>query len=339
MAAGAGGSRMPSRRPMSESFSRTSAMRRLAEIADFQQLLLRPAHQVADGGDVLRLQAVRRPDRQLQLRQAHVQFGFRRLVDADGAGGAGFAMHHRPQFVVLHERVQVLAEDLGRLDQRHLRRDRAVGPDFDGQLVVVGLLADAGFLDLVANANHRAERGVDRNNADLLRLRRVLRGRHVSAAVLHHHFQQERHVLGQRGDHEILVDDFDLVVGADVGAGDRAFLVLLDPHDAGLLAVVLHHQRLHVQHDVGHVFDHAGQRAELVLGAVHLDLGHGAAFEARKQDAAKAVADRHPEAALERLGDELAVGGGKGRSLDRNQAGQFQAAPSNTHGKAPIQLQ
>ena len=32
------------------------------------------------------------------------------------------AMHHRPQLGVLDERVEVLAEDLGRLDQRHLRR-------------------------------------------------------------------------------------------------------------------------------------------------------------------------------------------------------------------------
>ena len=34
----------------------------------------------------------------------------------------------------------------------------------------------------------------------------------------------------------------------------------------------------------------------------------GAAFQAGQQDAAQAVADRHAEAALERLGDELAVG-------------------------------
>ena len=54
-----------------------------------------------------------------------------------------------------------------------------------------------------------------------------------------------------RGDDVVLVDHLDLLVGADVGAGDRALLVLFDPHHAGLLAVVLHHQRLDVQHDVG----------------------------------------------------------------------------------------
>ena len=76
---------------------------------------------------------------------------------------------------------------------------------------------------------------------------------HVAAAVLDHHLQQERHVLGQRGDDVVAVDHVDLIVGLDVGAGDRAAGVLLDAHDAHLLAVVLDHQGLHVEHDVGDV--------------------------------------------------------------------------------------
>ena len=39
-------------------------------------------------------------------------------------------------------------------------------------------------------------------------------GRHVAAAVLDHHFHHERHVVGQRGDDVVLVDDLDLLVGA-----------------------------------------------------------------------------------------------------------------------------
>ena len=87
--------------------------------------------------------------------------------------------------------------------------------------------------------------------------------------------------------------------------------VLLDGDDAGRIAVVLHHQRLDVEHDVGHVLEHAGDRGELVLGAANLDLRDGAAFQAGKQHAPQAVADRRAEAALERLGDEFAVGAGQ----------------------------
>jgi hypothetical protein len=53
----------------------------------------------------------------------------------------------------------VLAEDLGRLDEGHVRRDGAVGPDLEDQLVIVGLLSDAGILDGVADALDGASRG------------------------------------------------------------------------------------------------------------------------------------------------------------------------------------
>ena len=75
--------------------------------------------------------------------------------------------------------------------------------------------------------------------------------------------------------------------------------------------MILDDQRLDVQHDVGHVLDDAGQRGELVLRAVQLDLRDRAAFQAGEQNPPQAVADRHAEAALERLGDELAVGRGQ----------------------------
>ena len=76
--------------------------------------------------------------------------------------------------------------------------------------------------------------------------------------------------------HVMLVDHLDRVVGLDVGPGDHALGVLFDPHAPGALAVVLDDQRLDVEHDVGHVLDHAGQGGEFVLGAVELDLGDGA---------------------------------------------------------------
>ena len=79
----------------------------------------------------------------------------------------------------------------------------------------------------------------------------------------------------------------------------------------GQLAGVLDHQALDVEDDVGHVLDDAGDRADFVLHALDLDAGDGAAFEAGEQDAAQAVADGHAEAALERLGVELAVGVGQ----------------------------
>ena len=55
--------------------------------------------------------------------------------------------------VVLHERVEVLAKDLGGLDKGHLGAEHAGRPDPQDQLVVVGPLADAGVLDVVLDAD------------------------------------------------------------------------------------------------------------------------------------------------------------------------------------------
>ena len=114
-------------------------------------------------------------------------------------------------------------------------------------------------------------------------------------------------------------------------AGDRAGRVLLDAEHARRIAVVLHDQRLDVEHDVGDVFEHALDRGEFVLGVVDLDLRDRAAFQAGKQDAAQAVADRRAEAALERLGDELAVGRRERGRVAGHRAGQLQSTPSNMH--------
>ena len=64
---------------------------------------------------------------------------------------------------------------------------------------------------------------------------------------------------------------------------------------------------LQVQDDVGGVFDHAGDGAELVGHAFDAHGRDGRAFNRAQQHAAQAVADGGAESALERLGGEHAV--------------------------------
>src|SRR5262249_37418939 len=129
-------------------------------------------------------------------------------------------------------------------------------------------------------------------------------------------------------------DDLHGFVGDDVGGGDDAALVPIDADGARLLAGVLHHQALDVEDDVGDILDDAGNRGDLVLHALDLDTGDGTAFEAGQKDTAQAVADGHAEAALERLGVELAVGVREGLTLAGDAVGQFEATPFDTHVKA-----
>ena len=78
---------------------------------------------------------------------------------------------------------------------------------------------------------------------------------------------------------------------------------------------------LEVQDDVGDVLGHVGDGGELVIDALDLDRGDGRALQRREQHPPQRVAERDAEAALERLGDELAVLVGERVLLDLQSRG------------------
>ena len=71
--------------------------------------------------------------------------------------------------------------------ERHgvARRDRPVGPDVDGELVVVCRLAEPRRLDEVVHLLDRRVHRVHRDPADAEILVEILVRRHVAAAALH----------------------------------------------------------------------------------------------------------------------------------------------------------
>ena len=68
------------------------------------------------------------------------------------------------------EDVEVVLEDRGGLFEGVVRRDAAVGPDLEDELVVIGDLADAGVLDRVPDEADGTEKRIDRDDADRLLL-------------------------------------------------------------------------------------------------------------------------------------------------------------------------
>src|SRR5439155_4503964 len=124
----------------------------------------------------------------------------------------------------------------------------------------------------------------------------------------------------------------------DIRACDRAGSVLFDSDDPRRIAVVLDDERLDVEHDVGNVFQHAGNGRELVLRAADLDLRDDAAFQDGKQAATQTVPDRRAEAALERLRNEFAVSSGERRRIDIDDARKLKAAPADMHISSPSWL-
>ena len=120
------------------------------------------------------------------------------------------------QFLVLDERVEVLAQNLGGFDERHLGADRTVGPDFNGQLVVVRLLADTRLFDLVADPRDRAVDGIDRNHPNFVVGGAVFGRRYVTTTVFDHHLHEEGDVVREMADDVIFIDDFHIGIGLHV---------------------------------------------------------------------------------------------------------------------------
>ena len=107
--------------------------------------------------------------------------------------------------------------------------------------------------------------------------------------------------VGHGRDVRFRLEDLDVGVALDVLRAHDAGLVDPQVQRLGVVDVQLQRDLLQVQDDVGRVLDHAGNRRELVEHAVDLDRGDRGAFDRREQHAAKGVADRRAEAALERL--------------------------------------
>src|SRR5262249_52189363 len=81
----------------------------------------------------------------------------------------------------------------------------------------------------------------------------------------------------------------------------------VDANDVGLRGRRLEDDLFEVEDDVAHVLDHVGDGGELVERALDLDGRDGGALKRREEHAAKRVADRDSEPALEGLAYELAV--------------------------------
>ena len=163
--------------------------------------------------------------------------------------------------VVADEHVEVMAENRGGLEQGVVGRDAAVGPDFEDQAVVIGALADAGVFDGVTHAGHGREEGVDRNDADGLIGFLVLVARRETAADFDFQFHLEFLLLVERADVLVGIDQFVILDELDVGGGHFAFLVHGERELARFVIGRLEFHLLQVQHDVGHILDHAGKVA------------------------------------------------------------------------------
>src|SRR6185503_15876835 len=109
-----------------------------AEVLRLEHVLLRPLNELTDEGDVRVLEAVRRTNRELELVDRAEEVLVERLVLGRALDVASLL-----GLLEVDEDRELLLEDLRGVRDRVLRLDRAVRPDLERELVVVGDLPDA----------------------------------------------------------------------------------------------------------------------------------------------------------------------------------------------------
>src|SRR5688572_9592014 len=270
--------------------------RRLAEDRGAQQLDFRALHEIADVVDVLRLEAVGRTHGELELVDGPQQ---QRVELHLGDLGAGLFLA-----LQIHEHRELILEDRAGAADGFFRVDGAVGLDVDDQLVEVGALFHAGGVDHVGDTAHGRERGIQLQSADraaLLFERGAVQGRAVAAAAFHTQRHGQFTGLGQVGENQLRVHDFDVVVRVDVTGRHRARALLRQAQLVAVTGVHLERHLLEVHQDVHDVFLYAFDGGVLMKHAFDLDFRDRRARHGRQQNTTQRVAERVAEATLERL--------------------------------------
>src|SRR5262249_47336158 len=131
-----------------------------AEVLGLEHVRLGLLHELADGADVRVLEAVVGADGELHLVDALVELVHPRFALGVRAF-ADLALGLLVVFLEVDEDREVVLHELGREAHGVAGRDRAVGPDLEGELLVVGSLAHARRVHEVVDLLDRRVDGVE----------------------------------------------------------------------------------------------------------------------------------------------------------------------------------
>ncbi len=216
-----------------------------------------------------------------------------------------------------------MPKDVGSLNHGILRGDSSIGPDLNHQPIVVRPLADPGGFDRVPHPANRREQRVDGNHANRLVFFFIIFAGAKSTPHLDLEFGLELHLLVERANMLVGVDDLDDLVALDIGRGDGAFLVGRKQKGVRVATVGLEQYLFQVENDLRDILDHAGNGSELVSRAIDLHRGDGRSLEGTEQHATHGIADGMAVTGFQGLGNESGIGIGGARLVASQRLGHF----------------
>ena len=158
----------------------------------------------------------------------------------------------------------MLYKNVGGLPHRIFRRNRAIGPDFQIQLIVVRLLTDARALNPVGRLRDRAENRVNWYLAQWQL--HALFSRAVAPALLHDHLDVQVHIIRiGKQKKQVRVDNLNLRRAVQITGRHRTFMVNLQRYANRLRALTPESNLLHIQNQARGILQNMIDRRKLMM--------------------------------------------------------------------------
>ena len=210
-------------------------------------------HEIADRLDTRILQAIVGANGKLQLVHRAIQ-----LIVAWQRRSFGLLIAVLfGVFLKVDEDRHVVLDQLCCQTDRVVGFDRTIGPNFDAELVVFRVLAQARRVNCIVDLLDRRVHRIDRNVTKRQVFIEVALGRNIAAAALEAHFDIERAAIAYRRDMQRRIEYFDVGVSLNVTGSHFTTAGLGDRQCLWLVAVQLERYLLQIQDHVGRIFNDA----------------------------------------------------------------------------------
>ena len=204
----------------------------------------------------------------------------------------------------------MLSQDFRGQRNRLLRPDHPIGPNLQGELIVINALAHTGGFHIIIHFINRSVDRINRKLADHTRRHVLLIPfcGDIPAAFVQGQFHIQLRAFAQRCNVHLRVQDLNLAVALDRVGRHLTRALRTDFHCFGAVAMEFRGQTFDVQNNLGDILLDARDGRKLVQHAVDLNRRDRNARQGGKQYPAQAVAQRGTKAAFQRFHYKFTVG-------------------------------